>query len=356
MATEAAGRTRGRRRQEPPGEPPPQRPAGSGRETAAPEPSDRRAKSQGKWATWLILPSLILLACVIVYPVISAIALSLQKDQGLDPATGMFVAGGFAGLGNYIGWLMQQCPAIGGGTVACAPGTLGAQFWSATYNTFFFTVITVAIETVMGFWMAMIMARTFRGRGLVRAAVLVPWAIPTAVTAKLWFFIFAYEGIANSLFNANILWTGSEGPARTAVIIADVWKTTPFMALLILAGLQLIPNDVYEAAKMDGATAWQRFTQITLPLVKPALMVAILFRVLDALRMFDLPYILTGGANGTTTLSILVVDQIRQGFNAAAALSTITFIIIFIVAFIFVRFLGANVVQNTNIVDTKEKS
>lgn len=315
-----------------------------------PEGHERRIKTQGKWATWLILPSMILLAAVIIYPVISAIVLSLQKDQGLDPATGMFVAGGFAGLGNYIGWILQQCSSPAGATVPCAPGTSGAQFWSATYNTFFFTVITVAIETVMGFWMAMIMARTFRGRSLVRAAVLVPWAIPTAVTAKLWFFIFAYEGIANSLFNASILWTGSEGPARTAVIIADVWKTTPFMALLILAGLQLIPNDVYEAAKVDGATAWQRFTWITLPLVRPALMVAVLFRVLDALRMFDLPYILTGGSNGTTTLSILVVDQIRQGFNAAAALSTITFLIIFIVAFIFVRFLGANVVQNTSIV------
>ena len=189
------------------------------------------------------------------------------------------------------------------------------------------------------------MARAFRGRSLIRAAVLVPWAIPTAVTAKLWFFIFAFEGIANKLFNTTILWTGSEWPAKWAVIIADVWKTTPFMALLILAGLQMIPAEVYEAAKVDGASAWQRFRMITLPLVKPALMVAILFRTLDALRMFDLPYILTGGANNTTTLSILVINQIRQGFNAAAALSTITFIIIFLVAFIFVRFLGANVVE-----------
>ncbi len=118
------------------------------------------------------------------------------------------------------------------------------------------------------------------------------------------------------------------------------------MALLILAGLQIIPAEVYEAAKVDGASAWQRFTQITLPLVKPALMVAVLFRVLDALRMYDLPAIMTQGSNGTTTLSILVVDQIRQGFNSAAALSTITFLIIFLVAFIFVRFLGANAVAS----------
>jgi multiple sugar transport system permease protein len=128
-----------------------------------------------------------------------------------------------------------------------------------------------------------------------------------------------------------------------------VWKTTPFIALLILAGLQVIPDEVYEAAKVDGAGAWQRFTQITLPLVKPALMVAVLFRVLDVLRIFDLPWILTGGGGGegtaTTTLSILVVQQIRQGFNSAAALSTITFLFIFAVAFVFVKFLGANVVR-----------
>jgi len=191
------------------------------------------------------------------------------------------------------------------------------------------------------------MARTFRGRGLLRASVLVPWAIPTAVTAKLWFFIFAFEGIANTIFGTTILWTGSETPARWAIIIADVWKTTPFMALLILAGLQIIPEDIYEAAKVDGVTAWQRLTQITLPLVKPALMVAILFRTLDALRMYDLPAIMTGGANNTTTLSILVVKQIRAGFNSASALSTITFIIIFLVAFIFVRFLGVHAVETT---------
>ena len=308
---------------------------------------DNRIATQGRWAAWLLAPTILALSVVIVYPIITAIVMSFQKDAGLDPATGLFTEGGPAGLSNYYNWIFQQCPAPGGGTVDCPPGTLGAQFWSATGTTFFFTIVTVTLETVLGFWMAVIMARAFKGRSLVRAAVLVPWAIPTAVTAKLWLFIFAFEGIGNKLFNTTVLWTGSEWPARWAVIIADVWKTTPFMALLILAGLQMIPADVYEAAKVDGATAWQRFRMITLPLVKPALMVAILFRTLDALRMFDLPYILTGGANNTTTLSILVINQIRQGFNAAAALSTITFIIIFLVAFIFVRFLGANVVEQT---------
>jgi len=308
--------------------------------------SDRKPSTQGRWASLLVAPSLIVLAIVIIYPVVNAIIMSFQKNAGLDPATGLFVSGGSAGFANYTHWILQQCTAPGGGTASCPPGTLGAQFWSSMGTTIYFTVVTVILETIIGFGMAVIMSRTFRGRSLLRASVLVPWAIPTAVTAKLWFFIFAFEGIANSLFGTSILWTGSEGPARWAIIIADVWKTTPFMALLILAGLQIIPEDVYEAAKVDGVTTWQRFTQITLPLVRPALMVAVLFRTLDALRMYDLPAIMTGGANGTTTLSILVVQQIRQGFNSAAALSTLTFITIFLVAFIFVRFLGVNAVEN----------
>ena len=306
---------------------------------------DRKAATQSRAAALLIAPSIIMLVIVILYPVTNAVIMSFQLDAGLNPETGLFEEGGFAGFSNYTHWLLQQCTAPGGGTVPCPPGTLGSQFWDAFGTTFYFTAVTVALETVIGFWMALIMARTFRGRGLLRAAVLVPWAIPTAVTAKLWFFIFAFQGIANAIFDSEILWTGSENPARWAIIIADVWKTTPFMALLILAGLQIIPEEVYEAARVDGASTWQRFTQITLPLVRPALMVAILFRTLDALRMYDLPAIMTGGANGTTTLSILVVQQIRQGFNSAAALSTITFLIIFVVAFIFVRFLGANAVD-----------
>ncbi|WP_373886465.1 carbohydrate ABC transporter permease [Sinomonas sp. ASV322] len=303
------------------------------------ESADRKQVTQGRWASLLLAPTLVLLAVVIVYPIVNAVVMSFQKDAGLDPATGFFVQGGFAGFDNYIHWLGQQC----NGT-ACPPGTLGAQFWSAMGTTFFFTIVTVILETVLGFWMAVIMSRTFRGRAAVRAAVLVPWAIPTAVTAKLFVFVFAFEGIVNKLFGSQILWTGSEWPAKWAIVISDVWKTTPFMALLILAGLQLIPDEVYEAAKVDGASAWQRFTQITLPLVKPALMVAILFRTLDVLRMYDLPAIMTGGANNTTTLSILVVDQIREGFNSAGAISTLTFLTVFLVAFIFVRFLGANAV------------
>jgi multiple sugar transport system permease protein len=290
---------------------------------------------------WLVTPTIIVLAVVIGYPIVQAVISSLQKDPGLDPSTGLFTQGGFAGLSNYTHFLLQQC-----GNTACPPGTNGAAFWVAMGNTFLFTVATVVLETVLGVWMAIIMNRKFRGRALVRASVLVPWAIPTAVTAKLMLFMFATYGIVNVVINQQILWLSDPTAARFAIIVADVWKTTPFMALLILAGLQLIPEEVYEAARMDGASTSQQFLRITLPLIKPALMVAVLFRTLDALRMYDLPAILTGGGPGisTTTLSMLVVSQIRQGPNVAAALSTITFIIIFLVALFFVKVLGANVV------------
>ncbi|MGB2718559.1 MAG: sugar ABC transporter permease [Rhodococcus sp. (in: high G+C Gram-positive bacteria)] len=307
--------------------------------------------TQGR-AWLLIAPTMVILAIVIVYPVIRALVMSFSKDPGLDPATGMFVSGGSAGFDNYTHWILQQCTSASGTLVPCPPGTLGSQFWGAVGNTAFFTVVTVSIEVVIGFAMAVIMGKTFAGRALLRAAILIPWAIPTAVTAKLWYFIFAYDGIANRILGTNILWTGDAWPARFAVIIADVWKTTPFMALLILAGLQMIPADVYEAARVDGASAWQRFTKITLPLVKPALMVAILFRTMDALRMYDLPAILTEGNPATRTISILVVEQIRQGFNSAASLSTISFVMIFVVAFILVKFLGANAVATQ---DTQRK-
>ncbi|MBM7458883.1 carbohydrate ABC transporter permease [Rhodococcus coprophilus] len=295
---------------------------------------------------WMfVAPSMIVLAVIILYPLGRAVWMSMHGDaKTLDPETGRFVTGGFVGIENYTRWLTQTC-GTATGTIPCPPGTLGSQFWQSIFNTFFFTGVTVTLETVVGFAMALVMAKSFRGRGLLRASVLVPWAIPTAVTAKLWFFIFANDGVANKLLGTDIMWTADPWPARFAIIVADVWKTAPFMALLILAGLQMIPSDVYEAAKVDGANAWQRFTQITLPLVKPALMVAILFRTMDALRMYDLPAIMMGSNPATSTISVLVVDQMRQGANSASALSTITFLIIFACAFVLVRFLGANAVS-----------
>lgn len=300
---------------------------------------------QGRLGWMLVAPTMLFLAIIIIWPLVRAIQLSFRKDEGLDAATGMFVEGGSAGISNYSHWLLQRC-----GDIDCPPGTLGSQFYDALWVTLFFTVVSVIIEVILGMWFAMIMNRNFKGRALVRAAILIPWAIPTAVTAKLWYFIFAYDGIANKLLGVvgidPLLWTSDPWAAKFAIVIADVWKTTPFMALLILAGLQLIPGDVYEAAQIDGASKWQTFVRITLPLVKVPLMVAVLFRTLDVLRIYDLPAILTGGAGGTTSLSMLVIKQIRQnGFNSASALSTIVFLLIALVAFLFIRYGGADVVQ-----------
>ncbi|TPG18252.1 carbohydrate ABC transporter permease [Pedococcus bigeumensis] len=299
---------------------------------------------QGRMGLLLVAPTLVFLAGIILYPLLRAIQLSLQKDAGLDKATGLFVEGGSAGLSNYTHWLLQKC-----GEVDCPPGTLGDQFYSALWVTLFFTVVSVVIELGLGMWFAMIMNRDFKGRALVRAAILVPWAIPTAVTAKLWLFIFAFDGIANKLIGyVGInpqLWVSDPWAAKFAIIIADVWKTTPFMALLILAGLQLVPGDVYEAAQIDGASKWQTFIKITLPLVKVPLMVAVLFRTLDVMRIYDLPAILTNGGGGTTSLSMLVIKQIQNGFHSASALSTIIFLLIAFTAFLFIQFGGADVVQ-----------
>jgi multiple sugar transport system permease protein len=311
------------------------------------KPRKRRKIStgEGKLAVYLIAPTIILLALVVGYPIVKAIYQSFLTDQGLDKATGFFNQGGqWNGIENYKHWLLQQCPTTGGGTATCPPGTLGSQFWDSVGVTLLFAFVTVLFETVIGVGFALMMNRGFAGRGLVRACILIPWAIPTAVTAKLWSVIYDPQGILNHLLGANIQWTSDKWPARWAVIIADVWKTTPFIALLILAGLQGISADLYESAKIDGATALQRFTRITLPLVKPALAVAVIFRALDALRMYDLPAILTGGANGTTTLSILVVKQLTIGINSASALSTITFIMIFAISLLLVKLFNANIV------------
>ncbi|MFC9996555.1 carbohydrate ABC transporter permease [Nocardia sp. NPDC127526] len=316
--------------------------------SAKPEPSQRkrRAALSDSAKAWLfVTPVLIALAVVIGYPVVRALYMSFQKDAGLDTATGMFVEGGNAGFSNYTHWLLQQCTNSLGETVSCPTGNLGSQFWLAIGVTLFFTVVTVTLEATIGLGMAVIMGKTFKGRALLRAAVLIPWAIPTAVTARLWEFMFQYDGVVNRVLGTHILWTADAWPARFAVIIADVWKTTPFMALLILAGLQVIPEDVYEAARVDGASAWQRFVHITLPLLKPALLVAILFRTMDGLRLYDLPAIMTQNNPATRPISALVVDQVRVGANSASALSVITFLLIFAVAFMLVKVLGANAVR-----------
>lgn len=291
-------------------------------------PSKRRrraTRSDSRLAFWLIVPTMIALALVIGYPVVRAVYRSFFDDPiGGTPE--------FIGFENYTTALF---------------GADSDEWWAAMEVTAFFTVVSVVLEVVIGFAMALVMHRAFRGRGLIRTSVLVPWAIPTAVTAVLWAWMFQPNGIVNSLLGQEIIWTGSEWPAKWAIVFADTWKTAPFIALLLLAGLQIIPDELYEAAKVDGASALRRFREITLPLVKPALLVAVLFRMLDVLRIYDLPAILTQGANDTTTLSILVVEaaigNLEQGYGSA--LSTLTFLFIFLCAFLFVKLLGTNVVQ-----------
>jgi multiple sugar transport system permease protein len=321
--------------------------------TATPTlPPTSRAKrnkiktGEGRLALLLVAPTIALLGLIVGYPIVKAVYNSFLSDtQKINPTTGQFdPPGAWTGLFNFKHWLLQQCPSGAGKTISCPTGTLGSQFWGSIGVTVGFTVVTVVLETVIGMVFALMMNRAFRGRALVRAAILIPWAIPTAVTAKLWQVVFDPQGVLNKLLGTHYAWTSEKWPARSAIVIADVWKTTPFIALLILAGLQGISADIYESAKVDGANAWQRFVKITLPLVKPALAVAVIFRTLDVLRMYDLPAILTGGANGTTTVSILVVKQLHSGVYSASALSTITFIFIFAIALGMVKLFNANIV------------
>jgi ABC-type sugar transport system permease subunit len=300
-------------------------------------------ESRRAWT--LIAPAILLLILIVGYPVIKAVYQSFLTDPGLDKSTGLFNQGNaWNGITNYTHWLGQRCAVAGGGTQPCPSGTLGSQFWGSAGVTLGITIVACTIETVIGMGFALMMNRAFRGRALVRVAILIPWAIPTAVTSKLWQVMFDPQGILNKILGTHFAWTSETWPARSAIVIADVWKTTPFIALLILAGLQSIPEETYEAARIDGANAWRRFTSVTLPLVKPALAVAVIFRVLDTLRMYDLPAILTQGSNGTTTSSILVVKQLTSGVNSASALSTITFVLIFAIALALVRLFNANIV------------
>ncbi|MGN9779421.1 carbohydrate ABC transporter permease [Micromonospora sp. H33] len=291
-----------------------------------------RGEGVGRLAAYLVSPSLLVLGLVIGYPILSALRLSFVKSiEGIDPNTGLITRTTAFSLENYTNIFK---------------GDTGTVFWNAFWNTTTFTVVTVVIETTIGICMALIMNKAFRGRGLVRASILVPWAIPTAISALLWRWIFAADGVANDVLNAKVLWTTEGFHAWLAVVIADTWKTAPFIGLLVLAGMQIIPAEVYEAAKVDGASAWRTFWRITLPLVKPALVVAVLFRMLDVLRMFDLPFVLIGPHKASVeTLSILSWYEMNNlRFGPAAAYSTVLFIYVAVVAYVFVRVLGADIV------------
>jgi len=297
-------------------------------EAARSVPPRRRRRRDRLLALGLIAPTAVFLAAVIGYPVLRAVWQSLYSDS----ITGQRR---FIGLGNYTRALADAGPD-------------SADFWSAVQFTVFLAAVTLLLEVLLGLAMALIMNRAFHGRSLLRTSVLVPWGIPTAVTALLWAWMLQPAGIVNSVLGLDTIWMGSEWPAKWALVIAETWRNAPFVALLLLAGLQVIPAELYEVAKADGAGLLARFRYITLPMLRPALLVAVVFRMLDALRVYDLPQILTGGANNTTTLSMLVVDaSVRQtNYGYGSALSTLTFLLIFAVAYLFVRTFGLNVVQS----------
>jgi multiple sugar transport system permease protein len=292
----------------------------------------KRGKTYGseerRLAALLLTPAMAVIALVAAYPIGYAFWLSLTEYSVRVPGKWRF-----AGLDNYT-------QAFG-----------SSEFWSAVKNTFLFTGISVTLELAIGLGMAVAMHEAFRGRGILRTVVLVPWAVLTVVSAITWRTLFEPNlGLAPQILDAvgiggNIVWLGQEGYAMAVMILADVWKTAPFMALLLLAGLQVIPDDVYDAAKVDGATTWQRFRRITIPLLMPAILVALIFRTLDALRIFDLPYVLTQGSNGTTTLSLIAHQELTANrlIGYGSALSVLTFVIVMAVSFLYIRTVGGNI-------------
>jgi multiple sugar transport system permease protein len=299
-------------------------------DAASVQAGTQRRRSRGipeRRLAWLMTsPSLILIALVAVYPILYAIWLSMHEYSLIRAGVSRWAAP--AGLGNYIDAFQD------------------AEFIDAMVTTFVYTISSVFLETVIGLVMALIMATAFKGQGLLRTVVLVPWAVLTVVTAIMWRTIVDPNlGFVNQILGTNTVWLGEEPQALIVMILADTWKTAPFMALLLLAGLQVIPGEIYEAAKVDGATAWQRFRRITLPLLMPALLVALIFRTLDALRAFDLPKVLTNGANGTTTMSLIAQRTFQENrlYGEGAAYSIITFIIVMIVSFAYIRFVGGNI-------------
>jgi len=273
----------------------------------------------------MVAPSLALIALVALWPIIYAIWLSLHEYSLVQAGVSRWAEP--FGLGNYVDAFKDS------------------EFWRATRITVIFTIASIILETLLGLAMALIMHSAFKGQGLLRTVVLVPWAVLTVVTAIMWKTIFDPNlGFVNTLLGSNTVWLGEEPQALMVMIFADVWKTAPFMALLLLAGLQVIPSEVYEAAKVDGATAWQRFRRITLPLLMPALLVALIFRTLDALRAYDLPKVLTNGANGTETLSLMAARTFQENrlYGEGATLSILMFLIVMIISFTYIRLVGGN--------------
>ena len=273
-------------------------------------------------ARLFLAPMLVVLALVAGWPLVRTIWLGCTNANLADLSQTEFI--GFENyLANYDGeW---------------AGLLVDPEWWRAVYNTVWFSVVSVSIETVLGIVVALVLNADFKGRSIVRAAVLIPWAIPTIVSAKMWGWMLHDQfGVINDiLMNLHIIakpvaWTANPETAMWAVVLVDVWKTTPFMALLILAALQMLPSDCYEAARVDGINPVKVFFKVTLPLIRPALFVAIIFRALDALRIFDLIYVLTSSSRDTISMSGFARQQLVdfQEVGLGSAASTLIFLII----------------------------
>jgi ABC-type sugar transport system permease subunit len=287
------------------------------------------ARREERLAWALVTPSLLIILVMALVPVVWALWESLHVHDLRMPWLGR----PFVGLANYAEAIAQ------------------ARFWQAVGHTALFVFISVSLELALGLALALVLHRAGRGRGFLRTVALLPWAMPTVVVALLWRFIFeAPYGIANrlllraSVLEEPLVWLGGAVAAWVPVILADVWKTAPFVALLLLAGLQTIDPSLYEAASIDGAGVWKRFMHVTLPLLKPALLVALIFRTLDALRVFDLIYVLTGGGPGTATepLALYTFQSLLRNlrFGFGSALSLIVFVLSIALALIYIRLLG----------------
>jgi len=319
---------------------------------AAAPPVNRKKNSlsdgQGRLAAMLLSPTLLILVVVVIIPVIMSIRESMyRKLDGVDPNTGEVLAGEpFVGLGNYI----TAFTSASGENVTGVFGTM-PRLVNAFINNMYFTVVAVSLETVLGVAMALIMAKAFRGKGLVRASILIPWAIPTIVSAMMWKLIFDSNGVANKILGQKILWLQDNAYSQWAIIIADVWKTAPFIGLLALAGLQTIDTQVYEAASVDGANKWQQFVRITLPLMKPALVVAVLFRTLATMAIFELPWGMMGpNKYSVETLSTFAFTEARATrYGQAAAYSVLMFLLVALVAYLFIKLLGADVIGDEEV-------
>lgn len=279
-------------------------------------------KSDRRLAFWLIGPAVVLMLAVTAYPIGYAVWLSLQRYNLAAPDDIKFV-----GLDNYQTILTDR------------------YWWTAFVVTLAITIVSVAIEFVLGMTLALVMHRTIFGKGAVRTAVLIPYGIVTVAASYSWY----YAWTPGTGYLANLLPAGSaplteQLPSLAIVVLAEVWKTTPFMALLLLAGLALVPQDLLNAAQMDGAGAWKRLVKVILPLIKPAILVALLFRTLDAFRIFDNIYVLTGGANDTGSVSILGYDNLFKAFNLGlgSAISVLVFLSVAVIAFIYIKVFGAS--------------